>query len=145
MTKLLLLLGVVGSLTACSKHDCKLETEAAERAFGDVAEMTKGANTCFVSAGPMFGDLAAGGPPPQELAATHYKTTIDEVSKKYETFLTGHDWEVRVEAHTGKRGNGQPYEGKRVLAKKGDRQLGTIVYELGEGIIDTTTMEVPRK
>jgi hypothetical protein len=145
MKKLLLLVGLAGSLTACSKHDCKLETEAAKRAFGDVAGMTKGANHCFVSSGPIFAELSADGTPPQELAASHYKTTIDAVSKKYEAFLVEQGWEVRVEPHTGKRGNGQPYEGKRVLAKKSDRQLGTIVYELAEGIIDTTTMEVPKK
>jgi hypothetical protein len=145
MKKLLLLLGLAGALTACSEHDCKLETEEAKRAFGDVAGMTKGANHCFVSAGPLFADLAADGPPPQELAATHYSTTIDAVAKKYEAFLVAQGWEVRVEPHTGKRGNGEPYEGKRVLAKKGDRQLGTIVYELGKGIIDTTSMEIPKK
>jgi hypothetical protein len=145
MKNLLLLVGLAGALTACSEHDCKLDTEAAKTAFGDVAGMTKGANHCFVSTGPIFAELAADGPPPLELATSHYGTTIDAVAKKYEAFLVGNGWEVRVEPHTGKRGNGEAYEGKRVLAKKGDRQLGTIVYELGKGIIDTTTMEIRKK
>jgi hypothetical protein len=143
MKKFLLLLGVIGSLAGCSKHDCKLETEEAKRTFGEVAGMTKGANHCFVSS-PMLGELAANGASHIELAATHYGTNIDKVAKKYESFLRENGWEVRVEPHTGKRGNGEPYEGKRVLAKKNGRQLGTIVYELGDGIIDTTTVEVPK-
>ena len=144
MKKLLLILGVTGSLAACSKHDCKLETEEAKRTFGEVAGMTKGANHCFVSSGPIFGDLSADGASAQELAASHYDTTVDEVAKKYETFLVKHGWDVRVEPHKGERANGKPYEGKRVLAKKDGRQLGTIVYELGDRIIDTTTVEIPK-
>jgi hypothetical protein len=145
MKHLLLLLVLSGSVAACSEHDCKLDSDEAKRAFGEVAGMTKGANHCFVSSGPMFAELDAEGASSQELAASHYDTTIDEVAKKYEAFLVEHGWEVRVEPHTGKRGNGESYEGKRVLAKKGDRQLGTIVYELGPRIIDTTTIEVPSK
>lgn len=143
MKKLFFLLGATSLLAAgCSKHDCKLETEDAKRTFGEVAGMTKGANHCFVST-PMLGELSADGASPVELAASHYGTTIDKVATKYESFLREHGWEVRVEPHTGKRGNGEPYTGKRVLAKKNGRQLGTIVYELGDGIIDTTTIEIP--
>ena len=145
MKQLLLLLALGGSLAACSEHDCDLDSEEAKRTFGEVAAMTKGANHCFVSSGPAFAGLDAEGVSSLELATSHYDTTIDEVAKKYESFLTEKGWEVRVEPHTGKRGNGEPYEGKRVLAKKGDRQLGTIVYELTDRIIDTTTIEIPSK
>ncbi len=142
MKTLLSFLVICGSLAACSKHDCKLDSEESKRAFGEVAGMTKGANHCYVSM-PSVSDQLRGAST-QELAASHYDTTVDEVAKKYEAFLSKNGWEVRVEPHTGKRANGNPYEGKRVLAQKADRRLGTIVYELGEGIIDTTTVEVPK-
>lgn len=132
------------ALTGCSEHDCKLETEEQKQTFGEIAAMTKGANTCFVASPSIGAELALGGKPPLELAATHYETTVDEVAKKYETFLKGKGWEVNVQPHTGKRGNGEPYEGKMVLAKKGERQVGSIIYELTTGIIDTTIMEVPK-
>ena len=145
MKRLLFLLFVGASLAACSEHDCDLDSEEAKRTFGEVAGMTKGANHCFVSDGAAFGDLAADGPSPKELSASHYDATVDEVASKYESFLKEKGWEVKVEPHTGKRGNGESYEGKRVLAKKDGRQLGTIVYELTDKIIDTTTVEIPKK
>ena len=131
-------------LVGCSEHDCKLETEEHKKAFGDIAGMTKGANTCFVGMPGIGAHLAMDKPPP-ELSATHYETTVDEVTKKYESFLKEKGWEVNVQPHTGKRGNGEPYEGKMVLAKKGDRQVGSIIYELTSGIIDTTIAEIPKK
>lgn len=139
------LIAVLAPLAGCSEHDCKLETEEQKQTFGEIAGMTKGANTCFVAL-PSIGDSLAmdGGKAPLELAATHYETTVDEVAKKYESFLKEKGWEVTVQPHTGKRGNGEPYEGKMVLAKKGERQLGSIIYELTTGIVDTTIMDIPK-
>lgn len=141
------LIAVLAALAGCSEHDCKLETEEQKQTFGEIAGMTKGANTCFVALPSINAGFEMDAPakPPLELSATHYETTVDEVAKKYESFLKEKGWEVTVQPHTGKRGNGEPYEGKMVLAKKGERQVGSIIYELTTGIIDTTIMEIPKK
>ena len=145
MKRLALLVALVGSLAACSEHDCSLDNEESKKLFGDIAAMTKGAEHCYVSAGSINDALEADGASTQQLIATHYKTTVDDVAKRYESFLKEKGWEVVVEKHEGKRGNGEAYEGKRILAKKDGRQLGTIVYELGDKIIDTATLEIPTK
>lgn len=145
MKRLAILLALACSLAACSEHDCKLETEEDKKTFGEIAGMTKGADHCYVSAGSINDELEANGASTKQLAATHYDTNVEDVTKKYEAFLKQKGWDVVVEKHTGKRGNGEAYEGKRVLAKKDGRQLGTVIYELGDKIIDTVTLEVPTK
>ncbi len=125
-------------LLGCSEHDCELENDEQKKAFGEIAAMTKGANHCFVS------NQAAGflGEPDLELAATHYQATVDEVATKYASFLKGKGWEVELKDYDGKRANGKPLTGKMVLARKDGRNLGTTVYALSEGIIETATMDI---
>jgi hypothetical protein len=132
------LVGTSMLLGGCSEHDCEFANEDQKAALGEVAGMTKGANSCSASM------QSAGllGEPNLELNATHYEATVDKVTSQYETFLKGKGWEVEVKDHEGKRANGNPLEGKMVLAKKDGRNLGTIIYELTDGIVETTTMEV---
>ena len=120
------LLGLTLLLGACSEHNCSLDTESDKKTFGDLAPATSGANSCFVSNG--------------ELVATHPDKSVDEVATSYKKALEAKKYEVKMEAHQGERGNGESYEGKRLLLKKGDKEAGVVIYPLTEGIIETVTM-----
>ena len=113
------------ALGACSKHKCDLSAEADKQAFGEIAAMTGGAFSCFVSNG--------------ELIASHGDTTVDAVVTKYQGFLEGQGWKVSVKDHKGERANGKPYEGKIMAAEKGGKTAATIVYPLSDKLIETVT------
>lgn len=127
----LLFLSSIGAslgLLGCAKHDCKLESESDKADFGEVAEMTKGAFSCFPSNG--------------ELVASFGDEKVENVATKYKTFLESKSWKVDVKEHEGKRGSGESYQGKMILAQSGDKKLGVIVYPLSEKIIETVIARV---
>jgi hypothetical protein len=97
-TRIAAVLLFLGSLTGCSKHDCKLESEAEKAAFEDIAPMTKGAFSCF----PHTNDGMGLGEPSLELAATWGDSSIDAVTEKYKTYLDAQGWTTKVEPHSGK-------------------------------------------
>jgi len=124
-----LLFAVALSLTSfgCAKHKCELESETDKKNFGEVAEMTGGAFNCMLSNG--------------ELIATHGDdATVDAVTDKYKAFLEGKGWKTEVKPHTGTRSNGNSYEGKMLLAEKDGTKLGTLVYPLGDKLIETVSV-----
>jgi hypothetical protein len=123
-----LILGFALALAAagCSKHDCELASESDKKNFGEVAEMTGGAANCFLSNG--------------ELIATHGDTSVDKITDKYKAFLEGKGWKTEVKDHTGKRSNGNEYKGKLLAAEKGDLKIGTLIYPLGDTLIETVTI-----
>lgn len=129
--RLALAMSICGSLGAvgCSKHDCKLESESDKADFGEVAEMTKGAFSCF----PSNGELVASFGEDQK---------VDAVATKYKTFLESKSWKVEVKDHEGKRSNGGSYQGKMILATSGDKKLGVIVYPLSDKIVETVIARV---
>lgn len=142
------LLVSLAGLGGCAKHDCKLESDAEKSAFGDIAPMTKGAFSCFSRTEDNMGMSK----PHLELAATFGDSSIDKVTDQYKSFLDKNGWTTTVEPHTGKRGNGKTYEGKMLLAKKGDRQVGAIIYGMNpdedgkaKAMIDTTIAPVDAK
>jgi hypothetical protein len=117
-------LAVVGF--GCSKHDCKLESESDKKAFGEVAEMTGGAFSCFVSN--------------SELVASHGDTTVEKVTDKYKAFLESKGYKTELKDHKGERSNGKSYEGKMLFAEKDGAKIGTLIYPLGENLIETVTI-----
>ena len=124
---LLLALPLVLASLGCSKHKCELESETDKKSFGEVAEMTGGAFNCMLSNG--------------ELIATHGDdATVDGVTDKYKAFLEGKGWKTEVQPHTGTRSNGNSYEGKMLLAEKDGTKLGTLVYPLGDKLIETVSV-----
>jgi len=116
---------LVTGLGACSKHKCDLSSGSDKETFGDVAPMTHGAFSCYVSNG--------------ELVASHGSTTVDKVTDKYKAFLEKDGWSVTVEDKHGERANGNPYDGKVIKAEKGGKKALTIVYPLAGDLIETDT------
>lgn len=123
MKTALLLLALSLGAAGCSKHECKLESDSDKQAFAEVAEMTGGAFSCFVSNG--------------ELVASHGDTTVDAVTDKYKAWLEKNGWKAEVKEHKGERANGKPYEGKMMTAEKGGKKLATLIYPLGDKLIET--------
>jgi hypothetical protein len=117
----------VGSF-GCAKHDCKLDAESDKADFGEVAEMTKGAFSCYPANG--------------ELVASFGDEKVENVATKYKTFLESKSWKVEVREHQGKRSNGESYDGKMILATSGDKKLGVIVYPLSDKLIETVIARV---
>lgn len=116
---------LVMGVGACSKHTCDLSSGSDKTTFGDVAPMTGGAFSCFVSNG--------------ELVATHGDTTVDAVVTKYKAFLEKDGWKLGVEDYKGSRANGKPVEGKTIAAEKGGKKTSTLVYPLSDKLIETVT------
>lgn len=125
MLRYTLMMVALAALAGCSKHDCDLSSEADQKAFGEVAEMTKGAHSCMVSN--------------NELIATHPDVSVTEVADKYKAFLESKSWKVELKDHKGERANGKPLEGKVLLAQNGDKKSTTLVYPLADTIIETVT------
>jgi hypothetical protein len=111
------------ALQGCAKHECKLESDADKQAFGGVAEMTGGAFSCFVSNG--------------ELVASHGDTNVAAVTDKYKAWLEKAGYKVEVKDHKGQRSNGKAYEGKMLMAEKDGKKVGTLIYELGDKLVET--------
>jgi hypothetical protein len=124
MKKLAIVVVFLG-LAACSKHKCDLSSGSDKETFGDVAPMTGGAFSCFVSNG--------------ELVASHGDTTVDAITTKYQAFLEKDGWKVSVEEKTGQRSNGKSYQGKTVTADKGGKKVTTLVYPLTDKLIESVT------
>lgn len=126
MKKIYLLMIVVVcssfALSACSEHDCSLDTEADEQTFGALAPATAGANSCFVSQG--------------NLVATHPGVSVEEAAETYKTKLEAKEYSVQLEDYTGERANGKEFEGKRLVLKKGDDAGVVRLYPLTEGIVE---------
>lgn len=123
MKTLIALAALVLVVQGCSKHDCKLESDSEKQSFGEIAEMTGGAFSCFVSNG--------------ELVASHGDTTVAAVTDKYKAWLEKAGYKVEVKDHKGERANGKPYEGKMLMAEKDGKKVGTLIYELGDKLIET--------
>ena len=119
------LLVLVAVAPACKKHKCDLSNGSDKETFGDIAPMTHGAFSCFVSNG--------------ELVASHGDTTVDKVTDKYKAFLDKDGWSVSVEDKHGERANGNPYDGKLIKSEKGGKKVTTLVYPLTTTIIETDT------
>lgn len=126
--KMLTLLGACALMVgaaACSKHKCDLSSGSDKQTFGEIAPMTGGAFSCMVTDG--------------ELIATHGDTTVDAIVTKYKAFLEKDGWKVAVADYKGERANGKPLEGKTVTADKGSKKINTLVYPLGEKLIETVS------
>jgi hypothetical protein len=121
----LLGLSLLVSALGCGKHDCKLESESDQKAYGEIAEMTKGAFSCFPSNG--------------ELVATHADgATVESVTEKYRAFLANKGYSIQIEDHEGKRGNGESYKGKMLVSEKDGAKVGALIYPLTSELIETS-------
>jgi hypothetical protein len=117
---------VVMALPACAKHKCDLSSGSDKETFGDVAPMTHGAFSCFVSNG--------------ELVASFGDTTVADVTSKYQAYLEKNGYtNVKTEDKHGSRSNGKSYEGKIVMAEKSGKKVGTLIYPLTDKLIETVT------
>lgn len=120
------LVAMVFVVAACSKHKCDLSSGSDKETFGDVAPMTHGAFSCFVSNG--------------ELVASHGDTSVADVTAKYQAFLEKDGWTgVKIDDKHGTRSNGNPYEGKIVTAEKSGKKVTTLVYPLSGNLIETVS------
>jgi hypothetical protein len=132
--KLGLVTAMVGAAlvaTGCSKHDCDLDSEDKKQKFGTLADMTEGAHSCMVMPSPADGAM--------EMIATYGDTTVDSVAGRYKTWLEGQKWTVEMKPHQGTRANGKPYEGQVIKASSGDKTALTLIYPLGDTLIETVT------
>ncbi len=116
---------LVLSIVGCAKHKCDLPSAEDKKTFGDIAEMTKGAERCDVTNG--------------ELHATHYKANVDNVTAKYKKVLEAKAYKVEVSDHEGTRSNGKPLTGKLIVAEASGQKMNTLVYLLTDGIVETVT------
>ena len=113
-------------VAACSKHKCDLSSGSDKETFGDVAPMTHGAFSCFVSNG--------------ELVASFGDTSVADVTAKYQAFLEKDGWTgIKTEDKHGTRSNGNPYEGKIITAEKNGKKVGTLIYPLSGNLIETVS------
>lgn len=134
-------------LVGCAKHKCKLDTDGKKAAFGDVAEMTKGAHSCAVEGTSKLagvsctiGDASC----MPTMRTIHGNMQHDAVAKQYATFLEAAGWKVVQKPYDGKRANGKTFTGTQVRAEKGDRVLLTRVYMLADTLAEANTMAVDR-
>ena len=116
---------MMAGAVACSKHKCDLSSGSDKTTFGDVAPMTGGAFSCFVSNG--------------ELVASHGDTSVDKVTAKYKAFLEKDGWKVSIEDTHGKRSNGNSYDGKTITSEKAGKKVSTLVYPLSGDLIETVS------
>src|SRR5688572_1861265 len=93
------MLGAALATTACSKHDCELDSEDKKQKFGTLADMTEGAHNCMVMESPADGAL--------EMIATYGDSNVDAVAGRYKTWLEGQKWQVEMKPHKGTRANGK--------------------------------------
>ena len=113
------------ALAGCSKHKCDLSSGSDKETFGDVAPVTKGAFSCFVSNG--------------ELVASFGDTTVDAVVTKYKASFEKDGWKVAVDDYKGTRANGNAFEGKMMTSEKGGKKVKTLVYPLADKLIETSS------
>ena len=147
----LVFLAAVALLPACSNNKCKLDSSAKKEAFGALAGMTAGAFNCRVEGEDVkaskYGlnakcEVGAAGCDPM-MFAIHAKTTVAVVAPRYRAFLEKNQWQITDEKTvTGKFGNGKPFEGKQLVAKKGTQGLVSRVVPFGDDMVETTTMLV---
>jgi len=117
---------MVLALSACAKHKCDLSNGSDKETFGEVAPMTHGAFSCFVSNG--------------ELVASFGDTTVADVTAKYQAFLEKDGWtNIKTEDKHGTRANGKSYEGKIIKAEKAGKKVGTLIYPLSDKLIETVS------
>ena len=116
---------VLAFAAGCSKHKCDLSSGSDKETFGDVAPMTHGAFSCYVSNG--------------DLVASHGDSSVDKVSDKYKAFLEKDGWTVSVQEKHGQRANGNPYDGKLITSEKGGKKVTTVVYPLTGNLIETVS------
>ena len=117
---------MVAVAAACSKHKCDLSSGSDKETFGDVAPMTHGAFSCFVSNG--------------ELVASHGDTSVADITAKYQAFLEKDGWTgVKIEDKHGTRANGNSYEGKIITAEKSGKNVSTLIYPLSVNLIETVS------
>jgi hypothetical protein len=110
------------ALSACSEHNCSLNSERDEEKFGELAPVTAGADSCFISEG--------------DLVATHPGMSVEEGAQAYKTKLEAKTYSVEVEDYSGQRGNGGEFEGKRVIFEKGEDTGVVRVYPLTDTIVE---------
>jgi hypothetical protein len=114
------------ALSACAKHKCDLSSGSDKETFGDVAPMTHGAFSCFVSNG--------------ELVASFGDTSVADVTAKYQAYLEKEGWtSIKTEDKHGTRSNGGSYEGKIITAEKSGKKVGTLIYPLSGNLIETVS------
>lgn len=153
MMRYALALGLSLLTVGCSKHKCELETDAQKSAFGELADMTAGAERCYVKGTSLIAGLAMADLSCEigkkdclpTLETSHYELSQEQVSTNYTTFLEQKGWDVEKENYEGERANGKPLEGIRLTAKKGDDGLLITMYNLAEKVVDVRVLKVEKK
>jgi hypothetical protein len=121
------LFAMVAVVGACAKHKCDLSSGSDKETWGDVAPMTHGAFSCYVSNG--------------ELIASFGDTNVADVTSKYQAYLEKEGWtNIKTEDKHGTRSNGNPYEGKIISAEKNGKKVGTLIYPLSGNLIETDSI-----
>ena len=111
---------------ACAKHKCDLSSGSDKETYGDVAPMTHGAFSCYVSDGT--------------LVASFGDTSVADVTAKYQAFLEKDGWtNIKTEDKHGTRSNGNSYDGKILMAEKNGKKVGTLIYPLSGNLIETVS------
>ena len=112
---------------ACAKHKCDLSSGSDKETFGDVAPMTHGAFSCFVSNG--------------ELVASFGDSSVADVTSKYQAYLEKDGWtSIKTEDKHGTRSNGNSYDGKIITAEKNGKKVATLIYPLSGSLIETSSI-----
>lgn len=131
------------STAACSKHECKLDSDAKKQAFGALADMTAGAFNCGVEGkSPLIGgDCEIGSDKcVATMTALHAAPAkVKETAAAYKAFLEKAGYKVEEKTVQSKFANGKDIEGVQLNGKNGDKDITVEVFPFGQDMVETRT------
>lgn len=147
---IVLLLPLLFSAAACSKHKCDLKNDEEKKAFFTLADMTQGAFSCdvegaSVAAGMVMPDMRCEIGAANCIAKMHAihaaPDTVKDAAGRYKAFLEKAGYAMTEKPISGKFMNGKPYEGVQMIGKKGaDDGITVTVVPFGNDMVETDTM-----